>query len=150
GALQLMHELQQDLCAITGMDAFSLQPAAGAHGELAGVLMIRAYHEARGEGDQRRVVIVPDSAHGTNPATAAMAGYEVVEVPTGPSGEVDLDAYKAAMGPNVAAVMLTNPSTLGLFERNIVELARVAHEAGALLYYDGANLNAILGRVRPG
>ncbi|HEX7000260.1 MAG TPA: aminomethyl-transferring glycine dehydrogenase subunit GcvPB [Trueperaceae bacterium] len=150
GALQLMYELQNDLAAITGMDAFSLQPAAGAHGELAGVLMIRAYHESRGEGDQRRVVIVPDSAHGTNPATAAMAGYEVREVPTDPSGEVDLAAFQAAMGPDVAAVMLTNPNTLGLFERKIRKLADTAHAAGALLYYDGANLNAILGRVRPG
>ena len=150
GALQLMYELQNDLGAITGMDAFSLQPAAGAHGELAGVLMIRAYHESRGEGEQRRVVIVPDSAHGTNPATAAMAGYEVREVRTAASGEVDLAAFEAAMGPDVAAVMLTNPNTLGLFERRITQLAAVAHAAGALLYYDGANLNAILGRVRPG
>ncbi len=150
GALQLMYELQNDLAAITGMDAFSLQPAAGAHGELAGVLMSRAYHESRGEGDQRRVVIVPDSAHGTNPATAAMAGDEVREVPTDPSGEVDLAAFQAAMGPDVAAVMLTNPNTLGLFERKIRKLADTAHAAGALLYYDGANLNAILGRVRPG
>jgi len=150
GALQLMYELQRDLCAITGMDAFSLQPAAGAHGELAGVLMIRAYHEARGEGEQRRVVLVPDSAHGTNPATAAMAGYEVREVPTDATGEVDLGAFEAEMGPHVAAVMLTNPNTLGLFERRIVELARIAHASGALLYYDGANLNAILGRIRPG
>ncbi len=150
GALQLMYELQQDLCAITGMDAFSLQPAAGAHGELAGILMIRAYHEARGEGEQRRVVLVPDSAHGTNPATAAMAGYQVREVPTAASGEVDVAAFEAAMGPDVAAVMLTNPNTLGLFERRILDLAKVAHAAGALLYYDGANLNAILGRVRPG
>src|SRR5690606_23562078 len=150
GALQLMYELQADLCAITGMDAFSLQPAAGAHGELAGVLMIRAYHESRGEGEQRRVVLVPDSAHGTNPATAAMAGYEVREVPAGPSGEVDLEAVRAAMGPHVAAVMLTNPNTQGLFERRIVELARAAPAAGALLYYDAANLNTILGRVRPG
>jgi len=150
GALQLMYELQDDLAAITGMDAFSLQPAAGAHGELAGVLMIRAYHESRGEGDQRRVVIVPDSAHGTNPATAAMAGYEVREVPTDASGEVDLAAFEAAMGADVAAVMLTNPNTLGLFERKIRKLADIAHAAGALLYYDGANLNAILGRVRPG
>ncbi len=150
GALQLMYELQDDLAAITGMDAFSLQPAAGAHGELAGVLMIRAFHESRGEGDQRRVVIVPDSAHGTNPATAAMAGYEVREVPTDASGEVDLAAFEAAMGADVAAVMLTNPNTLGLFERKIRKLADIAHAAGALLYYDGANLNAILGRVRPG
>ncbi len=150
GILQLLFELQRDLGLVTGMDAVSLQPAAGAHGELTGILMIRAYHAANGEGDQRRVVLVPDGAHGTNPATAAMAGYEVLEVPSGPDGEVDLDAYTAALGPQVAAVMLTNPNTLGLFERRILEMSRRAHEAGAQLYYDGANLNAILGRVRPG
>ncbi len=150
GALQLLYELQRDLAAITGMDSFSLQPAAGAHAELAGILMIRAYHESRGEGDSRRVVLVPDSAHGTNPATAAMAGYKVREVKTGPNGEVDLAAFEEAIGPDVAAVMLTNPNTLGLFERNILEIAELAHAAGAQLYYDGANLNAIVGRVRPG
>ena len=150
GALQLLHELQGDLAAITGMDAFSLQPAAGAHAELAGILMIRAYHESRGEGESRRVVLVPDSAHGTNPATAAMAGYKVREVKTGPSGEVDLAAFEEAIGPDIAAVMLTNPNTLGLFERDILAIAKLAHAAGAQLYYDGANLNAIVGRVRPG
>lgn len=150
GALQLLYELQGDLAAITGMDAFSLQPAAGAHAELAGILMIRAYHESRGEGDSRTVVLVPDSAHGTNPATAAMAGYKVREVKTGRNGEVDLAAFEEAIGPDVAAVMLTNPNTLGLFERNILEIAELAHAAGAQLYYDGANLNAIVGRVRPG
>lgn len=150
GALQLMFELQRDLGAITGMDAVSLQPAAGAHGELAGVLMIRAYHEANGEGRQRRLVIVPDGAHGTNPATAAMAGYDVLEVPTGADGEVDLAALRAALGPHVAAVMLTNPNTLGLFERRILDIAEAAHAHGAQLYYDGANLNAIVGRARPG
>jgi glycine dehydrogenase subunit 2 len=112
--------------------------------------MIRAYHRARGEGEQRRVVLVPDGAHGTNPATAAMAGYDVVEVPTGPDGEVDLVALKARLTPEVAAVMLTNPNTLGLFERRIVEIADAAHAVGAQLYYDGANLNAIVGRARPG
>lgn len=150
GALELLWGLQKDLAALTGMDAVSLQPAAGAHGELAGVLMIRAYHESRGEGEQRRVVLVPDAAHGTNPATAAMAGYDVKEVPTGPDGEVDLAAFKAALSPQVAAVMLTNPNTLGLFERNILEIKEAAHAVGALLYYDGANLNAIVGRARPG
>ncbi len=150
GILQLLYELQRDLGAITGMDAVSLQPAAGAHGELAGILMIRAYHESRGEGAQRRVVLVPDGAHGTNPATAAMAGYRVVEVPSGPRGEVDLEAFTGALGPEVAAVMLTNPNTVGVFETGILELSRRAHEAGAQLYYDGANLNAIVGRVRPG
>ncbi|MEJ2288031.1 MAG: aminotransferase class V-fold PLP-dependent enzyme, partial [Deinococcales bacterium] len=150
GTLQLLFELQRDLGALTGMDAVSLQPAAGAHGELTGILMIRAYHRARGEGEQRRVVLVPDGAHGTNPATAAMAGYRVVEVPSGPDGEVDLEAFTRALGPEVAAVMLTNPNPVGVFETRILEIARRAHDAGAQLYYDGANLNAIVGRVRPG
>jgi glycine dehydrogenase subunit 2 len=150
GALALLHGLQTDLSAITGMDAVSLQPAAGAHAELAGILVIRAYHRSRGEGDSRTVVLVPDSAHGTNPATAAMAGYQVKEIATGPDGEVDLKAFEAALGPDVAAVMLTNPNTVGLFERSILEIERLAHAAGAQLYYDGANLNAIVGRVRPG
>ncbi len=150
GVLTVLVELQEDLATITGMDAVSLQPAAGAHGELAGILMIRAYHEARGEGEQRRVVICPDGAHGTNPATASMAGYDVVEVPTGPDGEVDLDAFRAALGPHVAAVMLTNPNTLGIFETRILDIAEAAHAVGAQLYYDGANLNAIVGRARPG
>ena len=150
GALELLYNLQNDLSSITGMDAVSLQPAAGAHGELTGILIIRAYHEANGEGEQRRVVIVPDGAHGTNPATAKMVGYDVVEVPTGENGEVDLEAFKDALGPDTAAVMLTNPNTLGLFETNILEISRAAHEAGAQLYYDGANTNAIVGRARPG
>ena len=150
GILQLLHELQRDLATITGMDTMSLQPAAGAHGELAGILMIRAFHEANGEGEQRRVVICPDGAHGTNPATASMAGYDVVEVPTGPDGEVDLAAFEAALGPDTAAVMLTNPNTLGIFETRILRLSEAAHAVGAQLYYDGANLNAIVGRARPG
>ena len=150
GALELLYNLQEDLSTLTGMDAYSLQPAAGAHAELAGLLVIRAYHEANGEGEQRRVVIVPDAAHGTNPATASMAGYDVKEIPTGKDGEVDLEAFKAALGPEVAAVMLTNPSTLGIFESRILEISSAAHEAGAQLYYDGANLNAIAGRARPG
>jgi len=123
GILTILAELQDDLSTITGMDAVSLQPAAGAHGELAGILMIRAYHEARGEGERRRVVICPDGAHGTNPATASMAGYDVVEVPTGADGEVDLEAFRAALGPHVAAVMLTNPNTLGIFETRILEIS---------------------------
>jgi glycine dehydrogenase subunit 2 len=150
GGLELLYDLQGYLATITGMDAVSLQPAAGAHGELAGILMIKAYHEANGEDEQRRVVIVPDSAHGTNPATAAMVGYEVVEVPTGNDGEVNLAAMRDRLDTSVAAVMLTNPNTLGIFERNIQEIARLAHEVGAQLYYDGANLNAIVGRARPG
>ena len=150
GALELLFNLQEDLATLTGMDAYSLQPAAGAHAELAGLLIIRAYHEKNGENEQRRVVIVPDAAHGTNPATASMVGYDVQEIPTGPDGEVDLEAFKAALGPHVAAVMLTNPSTLGIFESRILEISSAAHEAGAQLYYDGANLNAIAGRARPG
>jgi glycine dehydrogenase subunit 2 len=150
GALELLWNLQHDLGEITGMDAFSLQPAAGAHAELAGILIIRAYHAANGEDEQRRVVIVPDAAHGTNPATASMVGYDVIEIPTAANGEMDLAAFTAALGPHVAAVMLTNPSTLGLFETQILEVSRLAHEAGAQLYYDGANLNAIAGRARPG
>src|SRR5690625_1749165 len=150
GALELLHGLQADLAQLTGMDEVSLQPAAGAHAELAGILIIRNYHKSRGEDEQRRVVIVPDSAHGTNPATAGMAGYEVVEVATGPDGQVDIDSYREALSPRVAAVMLTNPNTMGIFESRIDELSRLAHEAGAQLYYDGANLNAIAGRARPG
>ena len=150
GALQLMYELQQDLCEITGMDATTLQPAAGAQGELTGILIIRAYHASRGEHQQRRVVLVPDSAHGSNPATASMAGYTVKEIPSGPDGEVDLEALKAELGPQVAAIMLTNPNTLGLFERRILEIAEAAHAVGAQLYYDGANLNAVMGMARPG
>lgn len=150
GALELLHTLQSFLEEITGMDAVTLQPAAGAHGELAGMLMIRSYHEANGEGEQRQIVLVPDAAHGTNPATAAMVGYRVEEIPTGERGEVDFSAFRAALRPNVAAVMLTNPNTLGIFETGILEIADAAHAAGAQLYYDGANANAIVGRVRPG
>jgi glycine dehydrogenase subunit 2 len=150
GALHVMYELQRDLGEITGMDAVTLQPAAGAHGELTGVMIIRAYHASRGEGEQRRVVLVPDSAHGSNPATASMAGYQVREIPSGPDGEVNLEALQAELGPQVAAIMLTNPNTLGLFEERILEIARLTHQAGALLYYDGANLNAIMGMARPG
>ena len=150
GALELMHRLERYLKEITGMDAFTLQPAAGAQGELVGILVIRAYHKDRGEDEVRRVVLVPDSAHGSNPATAAMAGYEVREAPSGPDGEVDLAALKRELGPHVAAIMLTNPNTLGLFERRILDLAEAAHAAGVQLYYDGANLNAIMGWARPG
>jgi len=145
GALQLMYELQRDLSEITGMDATTLQPAAGAHGELTGILMIRAYHDSRGEHAGRRLVLVPDSAHGSNPATASMAGYALKEIPSGPDGEVDLEALKRELGPHVAAIMLTNPNTLGLFERRIREIAEAAHAVGAQMYYDGANLNAIMG-----
>jgi glycine dehydrogenase subunit 2 len=142
-------ELQEMLKDVTGMQAVSLTPAAGAQGELAGVAMIRAYHDARGD-TARREILVPDAAHGTNPATAVMCGYQVREIPTLDDGDVDLDALRKALGPHTAGIMLTNPSTLGVFERRIEEIARLVHDAGGLLYYDGANLNAILGKVRPG
>ncbi len=149
GLLACLFELQEMLCDVTGMRAFSLAPMAGAQGEFAGVAMIRAYHEARGD-TVRREILVPDAAHGTNPATAAMCGYTVREIPTDRDGDVDLEALRAAVGPQTAGIMLTNPSTLGVFERKVAEMSRIVHEAGGLLYYDGANLNAILGRVRPG
>ena len=149
GYLACMWELQDMLAEVTGMQAVSLAPMAGAQGEFAGLAMIMAYHRAR--GDTARVeVIVPDAAHGTNPATAIMCGCVVREIPTAKNGDVDVDALRAVLGPKTAAIMLTNPSTLGVFERRIVEIARAVHEAGGLLYYDGANLNAILGKVRPG
>ncbi len=150
GALELLHNLASDLAQITGMDAVTLQPSAGAHGEFTGILMIRKYFESRGELGARRVVIVPDGAHGTNPATAAMAGFEVQEIPSDARGEVDFDALMAALGPHVAAIMLTNPNTLGVFETRILEIQAAAHAHGVQLYYDGANLNAIVGRARPG
>jgi len=149
GFLACMFELQEMLKQVTGMAAVSLTPAAGAQGEFAGVAMIRAYHDARGD-HARREILVPDAAHGTNPATAVMCGYEVREIPTLDDGDVDIEALKAVIGPQTAGIMLTNPSTLGVFERRIREIARLVHEAGGLLYYDGANLNAILGKVRPG
>ncbi|MDD3516965.1 MAG: aminomethyl-transferring glycine dehydrogenase subunit GcvPB [Chromatiales bacterium] len=149
GYLACLHELQQMLGSITGMKGVSLTPMAGAQGEFAGMAMIRAYHLSRGD-TARTEVLVPDAAHGTNPATATMCGYTVREIPTDASGDVDLDALRAAVGPQTAGLMLTNPSTLGVFERRIAEIARIVHEAGGLLYYDGANLNAILGLVRPG
>jgi glycine dehydrogenase subunit 2 len=149
GTLQLLWELEQLLVEITGMRAFTLQPAAGAQGELTGILMVRAWHRSRGD-DARTEVLVPDSAHGTNPATASMAGLRTVHVPSAPDGGIDLDAFRAALGPSTAAVMITNPSTLGLFESRVGELLDAVHEAGALAYMDGANLNAILGRFRPG
>lgn len=148
GFLACMYELQEMLKAVTGMVGVSLTPMAGAQGEFAGVAMIHAYHRARGD-EARRVIIVPDAAHGTNPATATMCGFEVREIPTDAAGDVDLDALRKAVGPDTAGIMLTNPSTLGVFERRIEELAGIVHAAGGLLYYDGANLNAILGRSLP-
>ncbi len=149
GTLELLWRLQRDLAEISGMHAVTLQPAAGAQGELTGILMVRAYHRSRGDLE-RQEVLVPDSAHGTNPATASMAGFRTVNIPSAADGGVDLDAFRAALGPRTAAVMITNPSTLGLFERRVVELLEMVHAAGALAYMDGANLNAMLGHFRPG
>jgi glycine dehydrogenase subunit 2 len=149
GFLACMYELQEMLQEITGMQAVSLTPMAGAQGEFAGVAMIRAYHRARNDLG-RTEIIVPQAAHGTNPATAAMCGCSVREIPCDVNGDVDIEALRAAVGPATAGIMLTNPSTLGVFEHKIAEVARIVHEAGGLLYYDGANLNAILGKVRPG
>lgn len=149
GALQLMYELQKDLAAITGMDRVTLQPAAGAQGEWTGLMMIKAYHESRGD-TKRYKVIVPDSAHGTNPASATVAGFEAVTVQSNEKGLVSVEDLKQVVGEDTAALMLTNPNTLGLFEQEIKEIADIVHQAGGLLYYDGANANAILGKSRPG
>ncbi len=148
GSLGVIHQLSRLLAEITGMQAFSCQPLAGAQGEMAGIMMIAAWHRSRGQ--QRRFVVVPDSSHGTNPATAAMAGYEVISVPTAPYGDMDLDAFTKTMNNEVAAVMMTCPNTLGLFNPHVEEICAIAHRHGALVYCDGANLNAILGKVRPG
>ena len=149
GFLACMYDLQEILKDVTGMAGVSLTPMAGAQGEFAGVAMIRAYHLARGDHG-RTEILVPDAAHGTNPATATMMGYVSREIPTNAEGDVDIEALKAAVGPQTAGIMLTNPSTLGVFERRIKQIAAIVHAAGGLLYYDGANLNAILGQVRPG
>jgi glycine dehydrogenase subunit 2 len=143
-----MWNLQQALAEVSGLPHVSLQPSAGSHGELAGLLLTRAYHEDRGE--KRHKVLTPDTAHGTNPATVTMAGYEVVKIGTAEDGGVDLDALRAAADEDVACLMLTNPNTLGLFDRNIEEIAKIVHDVGATLYYDGANLNAVMGVSRPG
>ncbi|KPK50225.1 MAG: glycine dehydrogenase [Acidithiobacillales bacterium SM23_46] len=149
GFLACMYELQEMLKDVTGMKGVSLTPLAGAQGEFAGVAMIRSYHESR-DDRARTEILVPDAAHGTNPATAVMCGYTVREIPTDANGDVEIAALQAAVGPQTAGLMLTNPSTLGVFERKIQEIAKIVHTAGGLLYYDGANLNAILGRVKPG
>ena len=149
GALQLMFELQQMLAEIAGMDAVTLQPVAGAHGELTGLKLIRAYHRNRGEINRTRVII-PDSAHGTNPASVSVCGMETVEIASHPDGAIDLDALRAAVNSDTAALMLTNPSTLGLFEKNICAVTEIVHAAGGLVYYDGANANAVMGLTRPG
>ena len=149
GFLACAYDLQEILKTLTGLKGVSLTPMAGAQGEFAGVAMIRAYHHARSD-HQRTEILVPDAAHGTNPASAVQCGYKVREIPTGPDGNVDMTALRAAVGPQTAGIMLTNPSTLGVFEQHIQEIAAIVHDAGGLLYYDGANLNAILGKVRPG
>lgn len=149
GYLACLYELQEILKDVTGMRGVSLTPMAGAQGEFAGVAMIRAYHEARGD-HERTEILVPNAAHGTNPATAVMCGYKVTEVAVNADGDVNLEALQAAVGPQTAGLMMTNPSTCGVFERQIEAIAKTVHDAGGLLYYDGANLNAILGKVRPG
>lgn len=149
GCIEVMGDLGAKLSEITGMDAFSLQPSAGAHGEFTALLVIRAYHAKRGD-NKRNKILVPDSAHGTNPASAAMVGCEIVNIPSDKDGNVDIEELKKAVGDDTAALMLTNPNTLGLFEKHIKEIAKIVHDAGGVLYYDGANLNAIMGRVRPG
>ena len=149
GCIEAMGDLGKKLGEITGMDAFALQPSAGAHGEFTALLVIRAYHEKRGD-HARNKILVPDSAHGTNPASAAMVGCEIVNIPSDKDGNVDIEELKKTVGNDTAALMLTNPNTLGLFETHIKEIAEIVHKAGGLLYYDGANLNAIMGRLRPG
>ena len=149
GCLEAIYTAEKLLCEITGMDGMTFQPAAGAHGEYTGLLLIRNYHLSRGD-TARTKIIVPDSAHGTNPASATMAGFKVVSIPSNPEGGVDLDALRAAVGPDTAGLMLTNPNTVGLFDPNILEITKIVHDAGGLCYYDGANLNAVMGHVRPG
>lgn len=149
GSLEVLYLAEKYLCEITGMDAMTFQPAAGAHGEFTGLLLIKAYHVHRNDV-KRRKIIVPDSAHGTNPASASMCGYDVVSIPSREDGCVDLEQLKAAVGEDTAGLMLTNPNTVGLFDKNILEITRIVHDAGGLCYYDGANLNAVMGIVRPG
>jgi glycine dehydrogenase subunit 2 len=149
GCLKVLEFASQYLCEIAGMDAMNFQPAAGSHGEFTGLLLFKAYHQSRGD-TARTKIIVPDSAHGTNPASAVMAGFSVVNIASGPDGCVDLDVLKAVVGPDTAGLMLTNPNTVGIFDPNILEITRIVHDAGGLNYYDGANLNAIMGIVRPG
>ena len=149
GCLEVLRLAEKYLCAITGMDTMTFKPAAGAHGELTGIMLFRKYHESRGEG-HRDKILVPDSAHGTNPATTILCGMKTINIPSGHDGCVDIEKLKAAVGPDTAGLMLTNPNTLGLFEKNILEITKIVHDAGGLVYYDGANLNAITGVVRPG
>jgi len=149
GCLEVLRKTERYLCEITGMDAMTFQPAAGAHGELTGLMLIKKYHELRGD-KQRDKIIVPDSAHGTNPATAAMCGMSVIDIPSREDGCVDLDELRKAAGPDTAGLMLTNPNTLGMFEKDILKITQIVKDAGGLIYYDGANLNPIMGIVRPG
>ena len=149
GCTEVIEEMKSALCEITGMDAMTLQPSAGAHGEFTGLLTIKKYHDSRGD-KERTKIIVPDSAHGTNPASASMAGFQIVNVASTEDGLVDLDALREAVGPDTAGLMLTNPNTLGIFDRNIKEITKIIHDAGGLCYYDGANLNAVVGKARPG
>lgn len=149
GCLEALKTLESYLCEIAGMKRMTFQPAAGAHGEFTGLLLIKAYHKSRGD-EKRKKIIVPDSAHGTNPASAAMAGFSVVSVPSGPDGCVDIEKLKEIAGDDVAGLMLTNPNTVGLFDKNILEITKIIHDCGGLCYYDGANLNAVMGTVRPG
>lgn len=149
GCQRVLDELKDDLCQLTGMDGFTLQPAAGAHGEFTGLLLIKRYHESRGD-TKRQKILVPDSAHGTNPASAAMAGYQVVPVPSREDGCVDLNALDTLLTGEIAGMMMTNPNTLGLFEKDVLAISEKVHKAGGLMYYDGANLNAVIGLARPG
>ena len=149
GSLQLMYELSEKLAEISGMDQVSLEPSAGAHGELTGLMIIKAFHENKGDF-KRKKIIVPDSAHGTNPASASVVGFEIIEIKSNEKGGVDLDSLKSVLSGEIAGLMLTNPNTLGLFDENIKEISNLVHEAGGLVYYDGANLNAIMGKARPG
>ena len=149
GAMEVLYQAERALCEITGMDAMTFQPAAGAHGEFTGLLLIKAYHKHRGDL-KRTKIIIPDSAHGTNPASATMAGFTVISIPSQEDGCVDLEKLKAAVGEDTAGLMLTNPNTVGLFDKNILEITKIVHDAGGLNYYDGANLNAVMGVSRPG
>ncbi len=149
GCLKVLKMAEEALCEITGMDQMTFQPAAGAHGEFTGLLLIKAYHLSRGDSNRKKI-IVPDAAHGTNPASAVMAGFEVINIPSTEEGIVDLEALRNAVGEDTAGLMLTNPNTVGIFDKNILEITKIIHEAGGLNYYDGANLNAIMGQVRPG
>ncbi len=150
GCLGVLHLAEKLYSEITGMDAITFQPSAGAHGEYTGIAMIKAYHEKNGEGEQRTEILIPDAAHGTNPASATMNNYKVVTIPSGPDGCTNMEAFRKAVGPKTAGVMLTNPNTLGIFEKNIAEITQLVHDAGGLCYYDGANLNAVMGVVNPG